>query len=120
MSKSALPEQATRDNIRIDDSFHFLPALIQATLRHYGYDTILWGFMAEPPQTVLRGLHPRLGKLVEVGTIYTAIAGLLNILAIYDALEGPAYGAEGEEPDTSSGVEPSLGAGSIRQAEGRA
>jgi hypothetical protein len=47
--------------------------------------------MAEPPQNVLNGLHPRLGKLVEIGTIYTTVAGLLNILAIYDAFEGPAY-----------------------------
>ena len=52
---------------------------------------ILWGFMAEPPQNVINGLHPRLGKLVEIGTIYTTVAGLLNILAIYDAFEGPAY-----------------------------
>ena len=52
---------------------------------------LFWGFMAEPAQNVLNGLHPRLGKLVEIGTIYTTVAGLLNILAIYDAFEGPAY-----------------------------
>ena len=46
---------------------------------------------------ILNGLHPRLGKLVEIGTIYTTVAGLLNILAIYDAYEGPAY-LEYEEP----------------------
>jgi len=70
-----------------------LPALIQGTVRYYLPDMspILWGFMAEPPQQVLNGLHPRLGKLVEIGTIYTTVAGLLNILAIYDAFEGPAY-----------------------------
>ena len=68
-----------------------LPALIQGTLRYYGHDPILWGFLAEPPQNILNGLHPRLGKLVDVGAIYTTVAGLLNILAIYDAYEGPAY-----------------------------
>ncbi len=73
-----------------------LPALIQGTLAHFGRDPILWGFLAEPPQEVLNGLHPRLGKLVELGTIYTTVAGLLNILAIYDAYEGPAY-QEGED-----------------------
>jgi len=67
-----------------------LPALIQGTLRHYGYDPILWGFLAEPSQIVINGLQGR-GKLVEVGTIYTTVAGLLNIFAIYDAYEGPAY-----------------------------
>jgi hypothetical protein len=76
--------------------------------------------MAEPPQLVLRGLHPRLGKLVEVGTIYTAIAGLLNILAIYDAYEGPAYSDEGVETSTTTETEPKLGVGSLPQAEGRA
>jgi len=68
-----------------------LPALIQSTLHHYGYDPILWGFMAEPTQNDLNALQTRLGKLVEIGSIYTCIAGLLNILAIYDAYEGPAY-----------------------------
>ena len=68
-----------------------LPALIQGTLNHFGYSPIFGEFMAEPSQIVLNGLHPRLGKLVEMGTIYTTVAGLLNILAIYDAKEGPAY-----------------------------
>jgi hypothetical protein len=68
-----------------------LPALIQGTLQYFGHDPILGGLLAEPSQTVLNGLHPRLGKLVEIGTIYTTVAGLLNILAIYDAYEGPAY-----------------------------
>ena len=62
--------------------------------------------MAEPPQNVINGLHPRLGKLVEIGTIYTTVAGLLNILAIYDAYEGPAYAEVDEEnaPTTEPGV----------------
>src|SRR3954447_1630700 len=76
-----------------------LPALIQGTLKHFGRDPILWGVMAEPPQNVLNGLHPRLGKLVEVGYMYTAVAGLLNVLAIYDAYEGPAYGGRDDEPE---------------------
>jgi TM2 domain-containing membrane protein YozV len=71
-----------------------LPALIQATLRAWGFDTILWGFMAEPPADVLNGLHPKLSKLMEIGPVYTTVAGLLNIFAIYDAYEGPAYSDE--------------------------
>jgi hypothetical protein len=77
-----------------------LPALIQGTLQYFGHDTILGGFMAEPSQIDLNGLHPRLGKLVEIGTIYTTVAGLLNIFAIYDAYEGPAY-VEREEDAAS-------------------
>ncbi|WP_422925972.1 DUF6677 family protein [Singulisphaera sp. PoT] len=74
-----------------------LPALIQGTLSYYGITPLFWGFMAEPPQNVINGLHAGLGKLVEVGTIYTTIAGLLNILAIYDAYEGPANLEHDEE-----------------------
>ena len=32
----------------------------------------------------------RMGPFFELGTVYTLIAGLLNILAIYDAWGGPA------------------------------
>lgn len=67
-----------------------LPALVQSTLNHYGLQPILGGFMAEPSQNVINGLQ-RYGKLIEVGTIYTTVAGLLNVLAIYDAFDGPAY-----------------------------
>ena len=73
-----------------------LPALIQATLAHFGLDSIFWGWMAEPDKVVLNGLHPRLGKLVEVGSVYTTVAGLLNIFAIYDAYDGPAHVEEPE------------------------
>jgi hypothetical protein len=77
-----------------------LPALIQGTLAHYGHSPILFGFLAEPSQNQLNGLQAHLGKLVEIGTIYTTVAGLLNILAIYDALEGPAYEGVDEEPSS--------------------
>ena len=67
-----------------------LPALIQGTLKYFGMNPILGGLMAEPSQNILNGLHPRLSKFVEIGSMYTAVAGLLNVLAIYDAYEGPA------------------------------
>jgi hypothetical protein len=80
-----------------------LPALIQGTLQKFGHAPILWGIMAEPDPNVLNGLHPRLGKLVEIGSMYTAVAGLLNVLAIYDAYEGPAYlHLEGESTGAES------------------
>ncbi len=74
-----------------------LPALVQGTVQYFFHDPILGGLFAEPSPNILNGLHPRLGKLVEIGTIYTTVAGLLNILAIYDAYEGPAYLAQEEE-----------------------
>jgi hypothetical protein len=71
-----------------------LPGIIQATLRHFELGPILWGFLDAPPEQAINALHPRLGKLVEVGWVYTVVAGLLNVLAIYDALEGPAFDDE--------------------------
>jgi Family of unknown function (DUF6677) len=91
-----------------------LPALIQGTLQYYGKDFILGGILAEPSQVVLNGLHPRLGKLVEIGTIYTTIAGLLNILAIYDAYEGPAYLDEDEEIESRQASSGLVAAGELK------
>ena len=80
-----------------------LPALIQSTLRWYGHDPILWGYMAEPSQNEINSLYPRLGKFVEIGTLYTTVAGLLNILAIYDAFDGPAHVDEDQASTAGSG-----------------
>jgi hypothetical protein len=64
--------------------------------------TIPRGFMSRfqvPPDTAaLQELNGRLGKFYELAMVYTWIAGLLNILAIWDAVEGPAYGYGDEEP----------------------
>jgi hypothetical protein len=48
-------------------------------------------------QTDLDRAHFLLGSRFELGVVFTMIAGLLNILAIYDALEGPAYEIENDE-----------------------
>ena len=40
------------------------------------------------------------GRDFDLGTLYTMVAGLLNILVIYDALDGPAIGdGEPTPPD---------------------
>ncbi len=52
-------------------------------------------------KTDLEQLHGELGKHFEVAEIFMWIAGLLNLLAIWDAFEGPAYGY-GDEPEESS------------------
>jgi hypothetical protein len=75
-----------------------LPALVQATLKTFDIQPILWGFMSEPSSVVINGLHARLGKLTEVSLEYTRIAGLLNVLAIYDAAQGPANADDADEP----------------------
>ena len=60
------------------------------------------GFMAPPAgglnpnsMDVLGMWHKEFNKKFEMGTLFTVVAGLLNILAIYDAYAGPAY----EDPE---------------------
>lgn len=52
-----------------------------------------------------RELHRRLGKYHELAMVFTWVAGLLNILAIWDALEGPAYGYGDEDPAEPAGAD---------------
>jgi hypothetical protein len=55
-------------------------------------------------QSDLDRAHKELGGRFELGVVYTMIAGLLNILAIYDAYDGPAY--EDDEEETQSDKPP--------------
>jgi len=70
-------------------------------------------------------LHRRLGKMHELAQIFTMIAGLLNVLAIWDALEGPAYGygdlqarRERKETPEKKSTEPDNAAGRSDAARG--
>jgi hypothetical protein len=54
--------------------------------------SILNSFGAPLDDTEEQELEGRLGKWHELAVVLTWIAGLLNMLAIWDALEGPAYG----------------------------
>jgi hypothetical protein len=61
--------------------------------------------LQDPPEfggqpSDLSRAHRELGGRFELGVVYTMIAGLLNILAIYDAFEGPAYEDEEDETQT--------------------
>ena len=58
-------------------------------------------FFDKPPlrqfrRDQLAGWHRRLGKFFEIGTLYTMLAGMLNLLVIYDAWAGP-LGLSAEE-----------------------
>jgi len=51
-------------------------------------------FFDRPPLKQFRGdqvsiWHRRLGRWFEIGTLYTMLAGMLNVLVIYDAWAGP-------------------------------
>ena len=78
-----------------------LPALVQTRRVRNGQEPLFNGVMAPPrnvtnsddPESVrkdeLANWHRRLHSYFELGTLYTMVAGLLNILAIYDAVGGP-------------------------------
>jgi TM2 domain-containing membrane protein YozV len=86
-----------------------LPALIQANRARNGNEP--WGRFMAPPrpdmagpddpaaralarQPTLDDLNFRLRGYFELGTAYTMIAGLLNLLAVYDAWGGPVIAEE--------------------------
>ncbi|NLF72406.1 MAG: hypothetical protein GX575_25505 [Candidatus Anammoximicrobium sp.] len=83
-----------------------LPALVQNRLVRSGREPLFDGLMA-PPAVVfensedeLAGWHEELAGKFDLATLYTMIAGLLNVLAICDAFAGPFVPApEDEEED---------------------
>ena len=90
-----------------------LPALVQAMGSDEGKRPF-GEFMAPPRlqagELDLRGrpslhqLHRRMARYFELGTVYTMIAGLLNILAIFDAFAGPVVdlGMENKKDDAAT------------------
>ncbi len=59
----------------------------------------------------LQHLNGTLGKRYELALVYTWIAGLLNLLAVWDAAAGPAYGyGDEEEENDETGESPSASA----------
>jgi hypothetical protein len=75
-----------------------MPAVVQNYLVRNGKAPWLGGIMA-PPATKLQldEWYRQLHRYFELGTVYTMIAGLLNVLAIYDAFAGPVQLAPREE-----------------------
>ena len=80
------------------------PALWQ----YFNYDknqepeTALGQFERTPSEEALNAVHTEGDKLIDLGWVYTVIAGVLNIMVIYDALAGPALLARKPEPSTES------------------
>lgn len=85
-----------------------LPAIVQSVRVKNG--NAPFGTFMAPPQIsgdsgpnsnrlTLSDLNRRLGRFFELGTIYTSIAGLLNLLAIFDAFAGPVAPDEGKKEE---------------------
>jgi len=51
-----------------------------------------------PSEEALNAVHTGGDKRMELGWVYTVIAGVLNIMVIYDACAGPAFLLPAEEP----------------------
>lgn len=49
-------------------------------------------FLVPPSNAEIQRLHGELGKKHTLAEVFTWIAGMLNVLAIWDAFAGPAYG----------------------------
>jgi hypothetical protein len=50
------------------------------------------GYGVPPDPEQIQEVTGRLGKVHELALVFTWIAGLLNVLAIWDCVQGPAYG----------------------------
>lgn len=97
-----------------------MPALIQAARKTPLHFPIYDRFMVPPKisgaeDDSLDSIQKRLHRYWELGTVYTMIAGLLNILAIYDAWGGPALAVtmpDKKKEDDEDEAETKTGGGS--------
>ncbi len=80
-----------------------LPAIVQARRKSMGREPLFGGIMAPPVieygEDELAQWHKQYSLHFELGTLYTMIAGLLNVLAIYDAYGGPVLVVADEKED---------------------
>jgi TM2 domain-containing membrane protein YozV len=53
-------------------------------------------FQRTPTEEELNVIHNHGDHFVDLGWVYTVIAGVLNIMVIYDAFAGPAFLSQGE------------------------
>lgn len=84
-----------------------IPSLLQAR-RHADADGSFWSCAFMPPkipadaakrpnQPTLNEIAANLNSWLDLATLYTVVAGFLNLLAIFDAVAGPTIPEEDEE-----------------------
>jgi hypothetical protein len=64
--------------------------------RQPGGETFFEQFERTPPEEAINAVQTSGDKSMELGWVYTVIAGVLNIMVIYDACAGPAFLAAGQ------------------------
>lgn len=67
---------------------------------------VIGRYMATPPDEELQRLQRDGNKRWDLGWVYTLIAGVLNLLVIYDALAGPAVKDDEEKEKSDKPPEP--------------
>jgi hypothetical protein len=60
-------------------------------------------YQRSPSEECLNAIHTSGDKLLELSWVYTLIAGVLNIMVIYDALAGPAFPLNPSAPTGKGG-----------------
>ena len=102
-----------------------LPAAIQAHRAGRGQAPLWGGFMAPPQrhdgwgEDELSRWHRLLATRFEVATLYTMVAGLLNIITIFDAYDGPLVPSSGSENPGESSSENSEAEDRTRRRKSR-
>jgi TM2 domain-containing membrane protein YozV len=59
--------------------------------QHEHGDPPLGDFERTPSESALNAVHTSGDKLLELGWVFSVIAGVLNVMVIYDAFAGPAF-----------------------------
>ena len=83
-----------------------LPALVQNHRFEKGLTPLFGSELMMPPGEIdeingndrLSAWHAELKGFFEIATLYTMVAGLLNMLAIYDAFAGPVFPQPEDKP----------------------
>jgi hypothetical protein len=104
------PLKALYYRIQYAGQFWVGAAAWPALLQYVAYDPdkdsmpVFGGFERTPSETELNDLQRNSDKRWDLGWVYTVIAGVLNVLVIYDAYAGPLFLTGGpnepEEPDS--------------------
>jgi hypothetical protein len=89
--------EALADRARFFAQFWIGAAAWPAIVQHFTYKpnephSILGNYQRRQTETELNDELRNSDKSPDLGWMYTVIAGVLNILVIYDALAGPAFG----------------------------
>ena len=86
--------------------FAAIPATLQENHVKQGLPP-RWGNLMAPPYSIdpskqqkkptINDLYGHLGRYFELGTIFTVIAGFMNILVVFDAVSGPVIETENND-----------------------